>query len=462
MKRGLPQSANILAARGARRSGRPPTFGGSAGLFCGRYLPLVNAPVFSYSAHMLVTEKLPNGLTLLVEEIPHLESAAYDLLIPGGILTDQDGHEGACSVLAELSCRGAGNLDSKALSDAFDDAGIRHGEGAATDRFSYRGSLLADKLPLALSLVGQMVLDPALPEDEIESIQSLMLQDIRALEDSPARKAMMELGLRYYPHPYSRSSLGTIEGITAATAAHLRTEWERLYRPDGAILSIAGKVDPQSVIAEVKKHFSDWQGTAVELPAYGTPPKHEAFHIHSDSAQLQIALAYPSVKFGDPLYYAAKVASGLLSGGMFGRLFIEVREKRGLCYSVYCRHHATMDYGTVVAYAGTTPERAHETLDVMVNVLRSVAGTVGAEEFARAKANLKSSLVISEESAGARASSNCSDYWLLKRVRSIDEILTQIDNVTPAEVDQYFATYPADSFMLLTLGAKKLDLPQTK
>ena len=408
---------------------------------------------------MVTIERLENGLTVIVEQIQHLESAAYDLLIPGGILCDRDGFEGASLILAELSCRGAGGLDSKAFSDAFDDAGIRHGEGAGHDRFSYRGALLAEKLPLALGLVAHMVLDPALPDDEIESIKSLLLQDITALEDSPSRKVMVELAQRYYPYPYSRSSLGTLAGISAATAAHVRAEWERLYHPDGAILSLAGKVDPDGVIKEVRRKFLRWQGKAVVMPPFGSLPKHEAFHIHSESAQLQIALAYPSVKFGDVLYYPAKIATGILSGGMFGRLFIEVREKRGLCYSVFCRHSATQEYGTVIAYAGTTPERAHETLEVLLKELRSVAGTVSEEEFGRAKANLKASLVISEESAGARASSNCSDYWILKRVRSLKEILAEIDKVSIEQVNEYFAAYAAGSFMLLTLGAKRLELP---
>lgn len=408
---------------------------------------------------MLLIEKLANGLTVLAEEIPHLESAAYDLLIPGGILCDQNGREGTSLILAELTGRGAGNLDSKALSDAFDDAGIRHGEGAAHDRFAYRGVALAEKLPLALSLVSQMILDPALPDDEIESIRSLLLQDIVALDDSPSRKAMMELGLRYYPQPYSRSSLGTAEGIKATDLAHLRSEWERLFRPSGAILSVAGKIDVRQVLADATRLFGEWRGNSVTLPPFGALPPHQAYHVHSDSAQLQIALAYPSAKFNEPLYYPAKIANGLLSGGMFGRLFIEVREKRGLCYSVFCRHSATQDYGTVVVYAGTTPERAHETLEVMVRELRNVRGTITADEFARAKANLKASLVISEESAGARASSNCADYWILGRVRELAEIISEIDKVSIAQVDEYFDRFPASSFTLLTLGAKKLELP---
>ena len=408
---------------------------------------------------MITIETLKNGLSVIVEEISHVESAAYELIIPGGIVTDKKGAVGASLICAELTSRGAGGMDSKALSNGFEDAGIRHGEGGGFDKVSYRGSLLAEKLPLALTLVSQMVLDPALPEDELSSIKSLYLQDIKALEDNPARKCMVELGKRYYPDPFARPSMGTIEGIENASIDEIEAVWKKNFTPSRAILSVAGKVNAKEVLDQVLKLFGNWSGESVVLPKFGELPKHESIHIESDSAQLQIALSYPSVKFGEPLYYTSKVGSGILSGGMFGRLFIEVREKRGLCYSVFARHSATKDFGTVTAYAGTTPARAQETLDVMVKELRSIPGTVTKEELQRAKANLKSSLIISEESAGARASSNASDYFLDGRVRSLDEISDRIDVVGLDSVDQFFTEYPANSFMLLTLGATKLVIP---
>ncbi len=408
---------------------------------------------------MITTHTLSNGLTVIVEEISHVESAAYELIIPGGIVTDAPEFAGSSLILAELTSRGAGDLDSRALSNAFDNEGIRHGESGGFDRFSYRGSLLAEKLPIALRLVSLMVLDPALPEEEIASIQSLLVQDIKALEDNPSRKALTELSMRYYPAPYSRSGMGTIEGLEAVSLGHIQEEWKRLFRPQGSILSIAGKVKAPDVISTIEKLFGEWKGEGVTLPVFGTLPPHSVHHIHTDSAQVQIGLSYPAAKFGDPHYYAAKVASGLLSGGMFGRLFIEVREKRGLCYSVFARHSATNQFGTVTAYAGTTTERAQETLDVMVKELRSVSGTVSEDELKRAKANLKAALIISEESTGSRASSNGSDWWLGKRIRSLDEIAREIDKVGLKEIDSYFAAYPANSFMLLTLGSKKLTAP---
>jgi predicted Zn-dependent peptidase len=271
---------------------------------------------------------------------------------------------------------------------------------------------------------------------------------------------VIELNARYYPAPFSRPVHGTKEGISATTRADLLKEWKTKYCPDGAVLSIAGKVSTPDVIRSINQHFGAWEGTAVKLPRITSMPPLPTDHIEYESAQLQIALAYPSAIYGDPDYYAAKVLGGVLSGGMFGRLFIEVREKRGLCYSVYARHNATKDYGTVTAYAGTTTERAQETLDVLVRELNRVRGTLEADELQRAKANIKSALVIGEESAGSRAASNAGDWWLDRKVRTLDEIQTAIDRVKAADIDRVCERFPATAYGLLTLGSKRLELPK--
>jgi predicted Zn-dependent peptidase len=406
---------------------------------------------------MTVTiEQLPNGLTVIVEEMSHVRSAAYDLLIPGGILSEPTEHVGASLILPELTARGAGPFDSRHLNDAFDEIGARRGEGTSSDKFAYSGSIVADKLPRALELVGEMVLRPRLPEGEIDSIRSVLLQDIASVTDSPSRWAMVELSKRFYPAPYNRPGIGTKEGVERATVTDCRMLWERSYRPERAILSVAGNVRSAEIKDLVERVFGDWSGKGVPptpFPGFGAPQKH---HVSTEHAQLQIALIYPSVPFGHRLYYAAKVALGVLSGGMFGRLFMEVREKRGLCYSVYARHAAGLDYGSVLAYAGTTPERAHDTLRVMLETVDGVAGTVTADELSRSKANIKAALVMGEESSGSRASSNAADWWLQKRIRTLEEIQRGIEAVTSADIDQFMQEFPASEHTLLTLGARAL------
>jgi predicted Zn-dependent peptidase len=402
--------------------------------------------------------QLANGLSVIVEEMDHVESASYDLVLPGGFICDVSGKIGASLVLSELIGKGAGTFDSRALSEAFDGAGIRHGEGTGMDRYTLSGSLVSSKLERALELVSYMVLAPRLPEEDIAPIQSILLQDIEALKDSPARRSMVELTKRFYPAPYNRSSLGEAEGIRSVDRALMVKMHKNFFNPKGAILSIAGKVRASSVIKVVSELFGGWSGDGVELPEFGDLPGHDYYHIPDDSAQMQIVMAVPSVRFSADLYYEGKIASSILGASMFGRLFVEVREKRGLCYSVYARHGATNHYGTMTAYVGTTPERAQESLDVLVGEFQKLRGTITQEELNRCRTNLKASLVMGEESPGARAGSNATDWWLLRRIRTLSEINDAIDRVSIDGLNAFLERYPFQPCSILTLGRSPLSV----
>jgi predicted Zn-dependent peptidase len=400
--------------------------------------------------------RLSNGLIVIVEEMPDFESAAFELHIPGGIAFDEESRIGSSLLLAELTTRGAGGLSSEDLSNAFDSLGIRHSESSGHERFVYRAALLKDTFSEALRLSSLMVHAPLLPEDEIESIRSILLQDIAALADNPSRRAMLELSNRYYPAPFNRPGCGNEEGLKNTTVASLRAQHKEYFAASGSILSVAGNVKTAQVLSEAEKNFGKWEGEAKKRIPFGKIQPFARHHLQEESAQLQIVLSHPSAPFGSPHYYAAKIAAQILSGGMFGRLFIEVREKRGLVYSVYASHSSAKEYGTVTAYAGTTPERAHETLEVMLEVMKGLRGTITEVEIKRAKANLKSSLVMGQEGTGARASSNAQDYWIDGRVRTLDEIVRGIDAVGQKELDAYLSAYPVEPFTLVTLGARKL------
>ncbi len=404
----------------------------------------------------ILTKQLQNGLSVIIEEMDHVESASYDLVIPGGIVSDHNDSIGASIVLAELIGKGAGDLSSRALSEAFDGAGIRHGEGVGMDRFTMGGSMIASKLERGLELVSLMAIKPRLPEEDIAPIQSILLQDIEALKDNPARRAMVELTRRFYPAPYNRSSLGEAAGIRGVTRESMESMHRAFFRPQGAILSIAGKVDGQRVIRIIEELCANWEGAAPGIPSFGKSPSHQYFHIEDDSAQLQIVMASPSVKFSDPLYYEGKIISSILGASMFGRLFVEVREKRGLCYSVYARHGATNFYGTMTAYVGTTPERAQESMDVLLGEFSRLKGTITQDELDRSRTNLKASLIMGEESPGSRAASNATDWWLLKRVRTLKEIHAAIDKVTLGSLTEFLERYPFTPCSILTLGRTPL------
>jgi predicted Zn-dependent peptidase len=178
--------------------------------------------------------------------------------------------------------------------------------------------------------------------------------------------------------------------------------------------------------------------------------------LHKDTQQTQIAIAYPSVPIGDPDYYAALGAVNVLSGGMSARLFTEVREKRGLCYAVWATYTTFKDRASVLCYAGTTNERAQETLEVTLQELQRLQEGISADEVERIQAGLKSSLIMQEESTSARAGTLASDWYYLGRVRTPEEIHSAIDALTPRKIVNHLRRHPPRDFTIVTLGPKAL------
>jgi predicted Zn-dependent peptidase len=171
-------------------------------------------------------------------------------------------------------------------------------------------------------------------------------------------------------------------------------------------------------------------------------------------------LAYTSIPYPHPDYFQARGAVGVLSDGMSSRLFTEVREKRGLCYTVYASCHSLKDRGSVVCYAGTTTERAQETLDVMYGELVRLEQGIEPDELNRLKARIKSSLIMQQESSVSRSGSIAADWYYLNRVRTLDELGAIIDGLTCESINRYLAAHPPRDFCAVTLGAKPLEMPR--
>jgi len=400
---------------------------------------------------------LANGLVLLAERMDHVRSAAINFLVPAGSAFDPQGQFGVASVLAEMITRGAGDRDSRELSLALDNLGVDRDESVGAVNMRFWGSTLARNVPAALDIYADIVLRPHLPEDELEPVQELALQDIKALEDAPQSKVMVELRRRYYPPPLNKDRRGTAEDIEALTIDAVRAQYTNSVRPNGAILSVAGNIEWEPLKAQVERLFGDWKPGAV---AEANPLPHTATsaHIEKDTQQTQIALAFPSVPVTDPDYYNARAAASVLSGGMSSRLFTEVREIRSLCYSVYAFHETFKTQGTMLAYAGTRAKFAQRTLDVMMREFHRLKAGIETDEIDRVKAGLKSSLIMQEESTGARAGAIATDWYYLGRVRPFDEIQAIIDGLTPANIMSYLERCPVRDVSLVTLGPAALTI----
>src|SRR5262249_5795549 len=296
-----------------------------------------------------------------------------------------------------------------------------------------------------------------LREGESDAVRAVARKALRSLEDEPRQKVLIELRRRHYPPPLGRDHRGTPEGVAGLTADTVREHYRRLFQLRGSILSVAGNVEWGPLRDQVERLFGDWP-PGEEVPLKIGTPLGGRKHLAKDTQQTQIAIAYPSVPFGQPDYYAAQGAVNVLSGGMSARLFTEVREKRGLCYAVWATYQTFKDRASILCYAGTTNERAQETLDVTLAELHRLQEGVTREEVERVQAGLKSALIMKEESTSARAGALASDWYYLGRVRSFDEVQAAINGLTPRRIVAHLRRYPPGPFTVVTLGPKLLKL----
>ncbi len=403
----------------------------------------------------ILSHTFPNGLVLVAESMQWLQSAAFTLLVPAGSVYDPP-HRGGLSTLAcEMSLRGAGQRDNRQLVLDLDNLGVERSEAVASAHVAYGGATLAENLPATLAIFADVLRRPHLPPEQLEAGRQVVLQDLRAVEDEPSEKVMIELRRRHYPDPWGRPPQGARQALEAIGIDEIRSFFQSRFRPNGAIIGLAGRIDWEPLRDLVGQLLGDWSLggdlAVTEQPALGGYQ-----HIPYESGQTQIGIAYPSVPYRDPQYFQAWGAVGALSGGMSSRLFTEVRERRGLCYSVYASCHTLLDRGAVLCYAGTSTERAQETLDVTLGELRRLADGIEEHELDRLKARIKSALIMQQESSSARSSSIARDWYHLGRARTLAEIGGLVDGLTARSINEYLLRHPPRDFTVVTVGAGEL------
>ncbi|MDA1164707.1 MAG: pitrilysin family protein [Planctomycetota bacterium] len=401
------------------------------------------------------THQFENGLMLIVEEMRGLQSAAFSFLVPAGSIYDGSGKNGVAAMLADWITRGAGPHDSRELTATLDNLGISHSESAGSANVTFTAASVADRITDGLAIFGDIIRRPHLEEDQFEPVKLGAEQSLIATEDDPQRKAMVELRRRSFSAPWGLSSDGSLEDLPSISADDVRSHHDRCFHPNGAILGVAGNVDAQEVIDAVAANFGDWEKKPNTVVEPGDRGEKRSF-IEHESAQTHIGISYDSVSFPDPDYYAAWAAVSVLSGGMSARLFTEVREKRGLCYSVYASQSSLKHEGQVLCYAGTSNERAQETLDVTLQELKRLGDGIDESELQRCKARAKSSLVMQQESSRGRAGSLARNWFFLEQIRTLDDVRQKIDALTIESILDYVHRRPAQDFTVLTIGPEQL------
>ena len=398
---------------------------------------------------------LKNGMVILGEPMEAVQSVAFGFMIPAGVSRLPDGCCGAANIIEDWIFRGAGDMDSRALSDALDSLGLNRSSSVGTAYLGIGAALEAENLTAALELYAKIITAPRLDDEQFELAKQLALDHLAGLDDEPRQKVMLKLREQFYPQPLGRSNFGQAEQLKTLNAPKTRRIVEEYFNLSQAVFAVAGKYDFDKLCKQIDSLFDGKSREELEpVKLLDRGPKYT--HVPNDGAQVHIALMTPTVKPSDEQYYNARLAVSVLSGGMSARLFTEVREKRGLCYAIGANYHGLKDAAGILCYAGTVPDTAQETLDVIIEQFNKLKDGISDEEIARAKVGLESALIMSSESSASRAAGIASDYHLLGRVRSLDEIKERIEQTTVEAVIEFLKANPFKSYTVVTIGPKEV------
>ena len=396
-----------------------------------------------------------NGMTVVAQPMPWLESAAFSIATPAGFRFDPSDKLGLANLACEMVQRGSGELSSREWVEALDMLGVDYSSSVSLYNTHFGGAMQAAQLHDALAIYADVLRRPALPKSQFEDGRQVCFQEIAALEDDLAQRAMLQLRQNIYGNIDGRYSEGSMESVAGLTMQDVQAFFKAYYRPNGMIIACAGKIDFDLLRDHVEKLFGDWQPNDIS-PVENVVATSRYQHIEHESEQTHIALAYPGFTYSDPEFYLNRGAVGVLSGGMSSRLFTEVREKRGLCYSVFASCHTLLDKASVICYSGTSSDRAQETLDVIVEQLQLMSDGIHEDELRRLKVQIRSGMIMQQESCRARARSIASDWSHLGRVRLLDEINDAINSLTVDSINEFLQAQPPANFNVVTLGPSPL------
>jgi predicted Zn-dependent peptidase len=380
-----------------------------------------------------------NGLTVITDPMAQLESAALGVWVNAGTRNETKRVMGVSHMLEHMAFKGTEKRSARAIAEEIEAVGGYLNAYTSREQTAFHARVLKADVPLALDILADILTTPTFEQVELERERQVVLQEIGQSRDTPDDIIFDHLQSVVYPgQPMGWSILGEDDTVAAFTREDLRTYMDANYLARGMTLVSSGAVDHRTIVEIATEKFAKLKS--------GAPPEPPAanyiggeMRVEEDLEQAHVTFAFPGVSNCDDDYYAAQVYVTALGGGMSSRLFQEAREKRGLCYSIYAFSHSAKDSGIVGVYAGTGETEAGEIAPVVAGEMASLAETATETEIARAKAQLKSSVLMGLERPGSRAEQIAGQIFALDRVLSVEEMVGRIDAVDVAHVRRFAA-----------------------
>ncbi|MFB9329751.1 M16 family metallopeptidase [Paenibacillus aurantiacus] len=401
------------------------------------------------------TYTLSNGLRVVVEYIPTCRSVSFGIWVKTGSRNETPENNGISHFIEHMLFKGTEKRTAKDIADLFDGIGGNVNAFTAKEYTCYFAKVLDQHLPLAVDALSDMFFNSQFDDGELAKEKNVILEEIAMYEDTPDDKVHDEASRASYgDHPLAYSILGLEERLTAMTSDTLRNYMKSNYRIDNTVIAVAGNVEKEALIELLERHFGAFANRGTESPI--TAPAFEGTYLFhkKKTEQNHICMTFPGLSIADSQLYAMILLNNAVGGGMSSRLFQEIREKRGLAYSVYSYHTSYADSGLFTVYAGTAPKQTKEVLDLTIEMMQelSAKGLTDAE-LHRGKEQLKGSLILSLESTSSRMNRLGKNELMIGRHYTLDELLARIDAVSMDDIRDVTKRLLAVPFAVAMVGS---------
>ncbi len=376
--------------------------------------------------------RLASGLTVVTEAMPHLESVALGVWIKSGSRNETPEEHGIAHLLEHMAFKGTARRTARQIAEEIENVGGEVNAATSTETTSYYARVLKDHVPLAVDILADILTESAFDEDELAREKNVILQEIGAADDTPDDVVFDRFSeIAYRNQTIGRPILGTPDTVLSFSSNDIRGYLSRNYTTDRMFVVAAGAVKHEAFVREVEKRFSSLP-TKPSAPPVNETALYTGGEVREsrDLMDAQVLLGFEGRAYHMRDFYCSQILANILGGGMSSRLFQEIREIRGLCYSVYAFHWGFSDTGIFGVHAATSGENLPELVPVIVNELRKASDCIDQQEIERARAQIRAQLLMGQESPAARAGQIARQMMLYGRPIPNQELMERLAGIT--------------------------------
>ncbi|MCP4182557.1 MAG: insulinase family protein [Hyphomicrobiales bacterium] len=380
------------------------------------------------------TTLLANGLTIVTENMEHIESVSLSAWVRSGSRNEKISEHGVAHMLEHMAFKGTHGRTAREIAEQVENVGGDVNAATSLETTSYYARMLKDDVALGIDILHDILTNSTIEGGELKREKHVVLQEIGASKDTPEDMVFEQFqSAAFHDQALGRPIMGTPDSVNSFQPGDLRGYLDSHYHGPNMLLSCAGAVKHDEMLKLASDGFGEFSPVVPE-EAENAKYMGGEYLEKRDLMEAQIVMGFEGRAYQARDFYASQLLATIMGGGMSSRLFQEIREKRGLCYSVYAFHWGFSDTGTFGIHSATGEEDIRELIPVIVDELKRAAQTISIEETDRARAQIRAHLLMSTESPAARAGQNARQLLLFGRIISNDELMERLNAISPERI----------------------------